>query len=144
MSWNKHLVKAGSHSPSIDGEPDPAQHREHIEPWLSALFQAEHLNVLVGSGFTTAIAHAAGSQVVDMSAVPFKSTLSDEVVAAAQKSASTLGRGEPNIEDQIRTIIELIAGLRIIAGGSSADESSDNNKRIAARHLDFRVGKGVV
>jgi len=136
MSWNKHLVKAGSHSPSIDGEPDPAQHREHIEPWLSALFQAEHLNVLVGSGFTTAIAHAAGSQVVDMSAVPFKSTLSDEVVAAAQKSASTLGRGEPNIEDQIRTIIELIAGLRIIAGGSSADESSDNNKRIAARHLD--------
>lgn len=33
--------------------------RAHIEPWLTSLFQSEHLSLLVGSGLTTAIQYAA-------------------------------------------------------------------------------------
>lgn len=31
--------------------------RKLIEPWLTAVFQAEHLNLLLGSGFTTAVGY---------------------------------------------------------------------------------------
>ena len=31
-------------------------HRRRIEPWLSAIFQSEHLNLLVGSGFSLGLA----------------------------------------------------------------------------------------
>lgn len=125
MSWNGHLVKVGPHNPSIEGEPDPAQHREHIEPWLSALFQAEHLSVLVGSGFTTAIAGAAEAPAVDMSPVDFQSSYYEVVMQTAEKSAKSLGRTVPNIEDQARTVIDLITGLRILADGADPDFEFD-------------------
>ena len=53
----------------IDSDLDPEDHRDRIEPWLSALFQAEHLNLLVGSGFSTAISQAANARSVDMRTV---------------------------------------------------------------------------
>lgn len=60
----KHAYRVGSHSLERDDMPmDPtrfeqlaAKARKEIESWLSAVFQAEHLNLLIGSGFTTAIA----------------------------------------------------------------------------------------
>ena len=58
--WSHHKVRAGSYefneSRALD-EGGINQHRKHIEPWLAALLQAEHLNLLIGSGLTTAIAH---------------------------------------------------------------------------------------
>ena len=33
--------------------------RSRIEPWLTSLFQSEHLSLLVGSGLTTAIQYLA-------------------------------------------------------------------------------------
>ena len=131
-SRRQHIVQAGQHCPTLDREPDPRKHREHVEPWLSALFQAEHLNVLVGSGFTTAIARAAGAPVVDMSPVAFQSHYGDAVTQAAEKSAKGLGREEPNIEDQARTVIELIGGLRILAGGAETDDGADGLRQTAA------------
>ena len=53
-----HLVRVSDHHKCPDEAPDPAVHRKKIEPWLSALFQAEHLNLLVGSGLTTAVLSA--------------------------------------------------------------------------------------
>ena len=125
MGRRQHIVQAGQHCPTLDREPDSKEHREHVEPWLSALLQAEHLNVLVGSGFTTAIARAAGAPVVDMSPMAFQSRYADTVRQAAQKSAKRLGREEPNIEDQARTVIELIGGLRILAGGADVGDGTD-------------------
>ncbi len=63
MNWNKHCYRVGSHSESRDVLPTEtdkldaiiAASRKRIEPWLSAVFQAEHLNLLLGSGFTTAV-----------------------------------------------------------------------------------------
>ena len=133
MKWQGHLIKAGPHSPTLSGKPSPNEHREHVEPWLSALFQAEHLNVLIGSGFTQAIALAAGAPVVDMSPVALKSRLADEVNHAARHGAKLLGREEPNIEDQLRTVIEFIGGLRILAGGANGGESTSDLGRSAAK-----------
>lgn len=64
----KHFYRVGSHSGAWDDLPtDPDEldsliysARKHIEPWLSAVFQAEHLNLLLGSGFTTAVGYIAG------------------------------------------------------------------------------------
>lgn len=135
MNWQQHIVRAGPHCPSLDGEPDPEKHREQVEPWLSALFQAEHLNVLVGSGLTTAIARAAGAPVVDMSPAAFRCRYADAVTQAAQESATRLGRKEPNIEDQVRTVIELIGGLHILAGGADADNGADPLRQTTAELL---------
>ena len=60
---DKHAYRVGSHSeswsdlPADDDTLDKfiASARKRIEPWLSAVFQAEHLNLLIGSGFTTAV-----------------------------------------------------------------------------------------
>ena len=134
-NWRKHIVRAGSHSCCDADKPCPENHREHVEPWLSALFQAEHLNVLVGSGLTTAIAKAGGAAVVDMSPETFQCSYSDKVMDAARKGAKRLRREEPNIEDQVRTINELIAGLRILAGAADAGDEAEGPGPDAAKAL---------
>lgn len=133
--WPTHVVRAGDHRVCADEEPDPALHRERIEPWLSALFQAEHLNLLVGSGFTTAVATAAVAPVVDMRPVSFRPDYASAVSEAARKSAARLGRSDANIEDQIRTVIELIGGLRILADRPEAGNGADPLRETASRLL---------
>ena len=78
MNWTKHHYRVGSHSDGWDELPSGEKldalvvaARKRIEPWLSAVFQAEHLNLFVGSGFTTAVAHLAGANATGMSAVTF-------------------------------------------------------------------------
>ena len=58
-----HKVRAGAHSFESEDSNQTIlksrkvnQHRNKIEPWLATLCQAEHLNLLVGNGLTTAIA----------------------------------------------------------------------------------------
>ena len=111
----KHIVRAGPHFHCDVNPPDPVNHREHIEPWLSALFQAEHLNLLVGSGLTAAISIEAGVCPIDMGSTTLRLEFADAVDEAAQRTAKTLGRRTSNIEDQIRSVAELIGGFRIIA-----------------------------
>ncbi len=130
--WGKHIVRAGSPTRCVVDEPDPDKHREQIEPWLSALFQAEHLNLLVGSGLTTAVAKAAGASEVDMSPVEFQHIYAVEVKRAAREGAQRLGRKEPNIEDQVRTVNELIGGLRILASAAEGDDGDDDKPEPSA------------
>ena len=64
----KHFYRVGNHSGAWDELPADADEldsvisnaRKQIEPWLSAVFQAEHLNLLVGNGFAIAVARVAG------------------------------------------------------------------------------------
>lgn len=88
--------------------------RSRIEPWLTALFQADHLNLLIGTGLTYAVKHIAGvNDKNSMASSPF-SAFSKEISEAAQESAQRAGRGSTNLEDQIRTATQLIRGLEIL------------------------------
>lgn len=118
----KHFYRVGSHTSAWDDLPKSADDldtlinnaRKQIEPWLSAVFQAEHLNLLLGSGFTTAIAHVAGVGATGMSKVTFGTTYDAAIDAHAQAGASAMKRGTANIEDQFRSALALLDGLGVI------------------------------
>ncbi len=93
--------------------------RKKVEPWLSAVFQSEHLSLLAGSGFTLAVGNALRVGGTGMGWVELgdsKYGLTDFVKKVndhANEVAHRCGRGRANIEDQIRTINQLIQGLRL-------------------------------
>lgn len=86
--------------------------RMRIEPWLTALFQSEHLSMLIGSGLTHAVTGIAESdESPNMGAVEF-SCFQQQIQEAAKQVAEKAKREEPNFEDQIRVANELLIGLR--------------------------------
>ena len=119
-----HVVRAGPHEPGVTASPKPAEHRGNVEPWLSALCQSEHLSLLIGSGLTSAVAGIADTQAVDLGTTNLENMPHGrEVTATAQRSACELGRGNANLEDQIRAMDSLIGGLTVLKGvGETADQ----------------------
>lgn len=118
-SWNDcNIYKVREHREPINKEkhkekPEPNVLRSEIEPWLTALFQSEHLSLLLGSGISSAVhCLAKGEAGAGMAPIPF-SVFQKQISEAAKKSAENAGRGKPNIEDQIRVSNELIRGLKI-------------------------------
>src|SRR5687768_448258 len=109
-----HILRIGRDEETFDVSPDPASVRTRIEPWLSAVLQSEHLAVLLGSGFTTAVSGLAGEAAPGMGSTHFDAPLAAEVDSAARSSADRLGRGAPNIEDQIRAALQLMGGLDVM------------------------------
>jgi len=108
--------------------------RNRIEPWLTSLFQSEHLSLLVGSGLTHAIHRlATGENAAGMSVLTF-SRYSNEINQAAAKSAEAAGRKNGNLEDQIRIANELLRGLEIL---QKNDEADTLRKQIQTGMLDF-------
>lgn len=88
--------------------------RSRIEPWLTSLFQSEHLSLLAGSGLTHAVHYlAAGKGAAGMGALTL-STHQTEITQAAGKAAETAGREKGNLEDQLRVANELLRGLEIM------------------------------
>ena len=114
--WGTHVYRIGNAEKTdvLKPEKDIELQKKQIEPWLTAVFQSEHLALLLGSGFTKAVAHQAGTCVSDMNCNYDSFALADEIKAAAQKAAQVMGRGEANIEDQIRVANTLIQGLKIL------------------------------
>jgi len=99
-SWNK---------PDERFRPDKL--RQRIEPWLTALFQSEHLSLLIGSGLTHSIhSMAQGSELPGMEEVIF-SSFQSQIHDAATSSAKRAARDTANIEDHIRVANELLVGL---------------------------------
>ncbi len=95
--------------------------RSRIEPWLTSLFQSEHLSLLCGSGITNAISHLAGSSGGTTMGTTTFTAFKDEIKEAAESSAMASGREKGNIEDQIRTANDLLRGLRILKKSTEAD-----------------------
>ena len=92
-----------------------AKLRPRIEPWLTALFQSEHLSLLVGSGLPCALHKmVAYEDIVAMDPTKF-TEYNGEINAKAKKSADKAGRNDGNIEDQIRVANELLRGIEILA-----------------------------
>lgn len=114
-SWKgKHVYKVrDQRSPVIIDEPETEILRSEVEPWLTALFQSEHLGLLLGAGLPTALHFLAkGEAGAGMERMPL-SAFSDQIGEATTESAKRAGRGNANIEDQIRVCNELIRGLEI-------------------------------
>ncbi len=94
--------------------------RERIEPWLTALFQSEHLSLLVGTGLTTGICNISGVDAAGMQ-LPVFSLFKDEIEKGAKQSAIRLERGEPNFEDAIRSA-NVILSYQEITNPSLAEQ----------------------
>lgn len=100
--------------------------RSRIEPWLTSLFQSEHLSLLCGSGVTNAISYLSGSTGgATMSGSPFTS-YKTEIEEAAKEVAKASGREQGNIEDQIRTANDLLLGLKILKKDSEVKDLQTN------------------
>lgn len=95
--------------------------RSRIEPWLTALFQSEHLSLLAGAGITHAVHYiAANKSAAGMSQLNLN-THGEEINKAAKKSSEASGRKEGNIEDQLRVANELFRGLEILNDSQASD-----------------------
>jgi SIR2-like protein len=122
MNWNTHCYRAGSHSDGRDNLPAAADamdayissSRKRIEPWLSAVFQAEHLNLLLGSGFSVAVGSLAGAKATVMSKVKFGTPHDAAIDAYAETGAALMKRGAVNVEDQFRTALAVLEGFKVV------------------------------
>lgn len=111
---NKFKICEGSTASWTDQEFTAKDLRSRVEPWLSSLFQSEHLSLLVGSGLTHAVHYlAANKAAVGMSALDL-SNYKDKIDNKAKESARKAGRKEGNLEDQLRVANELLRGLEIL------------------------------
>ncbi|MBB5322931.1 hypothetical protein HNQ34_000008 [Anoxybacillus tepidamans] len=90
------------------------QLRKEIEPWLSALFQSEHMSALFGAGLTIAVTNLANCSSQGMNRIMFNGEYSEYITKYADKSAEAMERGYANFEDDLRTANELLKGLKII------------------------------
>lgn len=95
--------------------------RSRIEPWLTSLFQSEHLSLLAGSGLTHAVHYlAAGKGAAGMGALTL-SNHQTEINQAAEQAADAAGREKGNLEDQLRVANELLRGLEILQKAGEAE-----------------------
>lgn len=109
--------------------------RSRIEPWLTSLFQSEHLSLLVGSGLTTAVQFdACGSADNGMSKTSEFTVYSDEIEKAAVDSAKKSGRNIANIEDRIRVANEVLNGLKVL---QYSDDVSDISTKLDTPRSDL-------
>lgn len=95
--------------------------RQRIEPWLTSLFQSEHLSLLVGSGLTHAVHKlATGNNATAMCALILRN-YQTEIDNSVVKAATEAGRKNGNLEDQLRVANELLRGLEILQKGNEAE-----------------------
>ncbi len=116
--------------PADDKDVDKNVFRDRIEPWLTSLFQSEHLSLLCGSGLSTAISYLAGAgSGTTMSGTTF-AVYDDKIKKTAKLTAEASGRKDGNIEDQIRTANDLLRGLKVLENTADAVALSDSLKSI--------------
>ncbi len=125
INLNRHIYRCGPNENSnlIDEDiKDTDKLRKHIEPWLTAIFQSEHLSLLLGSGFTSGVASAAGGTAACMAKCEWSGDLDlkEKVNEYAEHIAKACGRGAANIEDQLRAAMQLEAGLTVIGDERAA------------------------
>lgn len=123
IDWAKnHILKISNETECLDdvSEDDIKKYRNKIEPWLTAIFQSEHLALLAGTGLTSAVASLANVDAPGMDRIKFIE-FGEQIKKSADLQAKEMRRGEANIEDDLRVAIELYKGL-IIQGDDAKDE----------------------
>ena len=136
QSANKFIIDSQEHLDWCSEEGcTKSELRSRIEPWLTSLFQSEHLSLLVGSGLTTAVQFdACGSADNGMSKTSEFTVYSDEIEKAAVDSAKKSGRNIANIEDRIRVANEVLNGLEVL---QYSDDASDISAKLDTLRSDL-------
>jgi hypothetical protein len=116
-----HIVHVSGETETPSDPIDTSYFRKKVEPWLSAIFQTEHLSLLTGNGFTSAIACEANASPVTMARVKFGCAHETALDEYAKTAAKAMGREEANIEDQFSAALALLPGLRIIKDAAAAE-----------------------
>jgi len=111
-------------------EIDSRKFREKIEPWLTAIFQSDHLSLLVGSGLTLAVTSMADLTSMGMGRIEFDN-YKETIKSWADKEAKSLDRGEANFEDDLRTAMELLKGLKINGGENAEELEAEINTKLS-------------
>ncbi len=139
--WNdKHVLKVqDDREVNIIEAPEIKKHRQRVEPWLTALFQSDHLSLLVGSGMSSAVhAIAKGNAGSGMGKISF-SAFKEQMDTCTAQSAQRAGRGDGNIEDQIRIAKDLLQGLEIYTSTKVANNEK-LKKEIAKLNEELNAG----
>ncbi|NLD92738.1 MAG: hypothetical protein GX639_08730 [Fibrobacter sp.] len=138
IDWTKeNILFIENKTPEFAESKDATKLRPKIEPWLTALFQSEHLSLLTGAGITYAVHKiATGNNPTGMSDLQFN-VFADVIKKRAQVSSELAKRGgTPNIEDQLRVANEIACGLRhldknyLAADTPTVDQLNADIKRI--------------
>jgi len=135
IDWNqKHILKTNTKlvCTSDIGEINSEELKKEVEPWLSAIFQSEHLSLLIGTGLTSAVSLTAGVRPQEMSRLALENGLNEKIKAKADVTAQRMNRGEANIEDDIRIALELINGLKILDDERHIDLETELNSKLLA------------
>jgi hypothetical protein len=118
--------------------------RSRVEPWLTALFQSEHLSLLTGSGLTHAVHHLAADTAAAGMGEAALTSYKTEIQTAAKNAAEKAGRQAGNLEDQLRAANELLRGLEILGKSAEAKalgaELSTTLKAFATSILESEAG----
>lgn len=138
INWNDaHILKTNTTTISTSDidtiQPDNL--KKEIEPWLSAIFQSEHLSLLAGAGLTSAVSFAADVKAQGMGRLTLENGLGEQIKNKAKEAAEKMERGEANIEDDIRIALEIINGLYLLG-----DERAEPLKK----ELDEKLLKFIV
>jgi hypothetical protein len=133
IDWSKeHILYIANEFPISSDTPDEKKLRSVIEPWLTAVFQSEHLSILLGTG----ICYEAGITPQEMQRIDF-STQKAKIKNYADQEATKLSRGKANFEDDLRTAIELLKGLRILNDSSSGKLEAEINEKLKTLILNL-------
>ena len=141
---DKFVIEGGQDPSWLNGTNQPSvlglsELRNGIEPWLTSLFQSEHLSLLTGNGLSTAVQFlATGTGNSAMSGQDLDSVFKDQILEASKKSSIASGRGEKNIEDEIRVTNELIRGLEILGYGTDESKKGDYEKLCEGLELQIK------
>lgn len=133
IDWTcNNILKINNDIDCFSGDVDEAKIdilRKKIEPWLTAIFQSEHFSLLVGAGLPIGLTYLADVTAQGMDRIEFD-LYKDKIKDWADKSALDLDRGKANIEDDFRSAIELLQGLRILADENAEMLETEINKKL--------------
>ncbi len=135
INWNeKHILKTNTKlvCTSDFEEINAEELKKEVEPWLSAIFQSEHVSLLIGTGLTSAVTYTAGVSPTEMSRLELKNELIAKIKSKADEVSDKMNRGGANFEDDIRIALELINGLRILDDDRREALETELNKELLA------------
>jgi hypothetical protein len=144
IDWkNDHILYIANEIPEGSESPDEKQLRSKIEPWLTAVFQSEHLSLLIGTGLTTAICVEAEVKPQAMQRIEF-TTKKNKIKNYADTEAQKIERGSANFEDDLRTAIELLKGFKILQDTRSNDLEAEINDKLKTLIINLLANERAV